>query len=103
MNTPSRNTHQNRKKKTMLTLILLAAAVLSPAAVLAIAGPGETPLMTKPKNLGVFGAEIVNRPRLVAVPVIDLATDDRDEILADVSLKAHASHIPAGLRVGADA
>jgi hypothetical protein len=102
MNTPSRNTHQNRKKKTMLTLILLAA-VLSPAAVLAIAGPGEIELMTKPKNLGVFGAEIVNRPRLVALPAIDVATDDRDETLAEVSIKAHASHIPAGLRIGADA
>ena len=87
----------------MLTLILLAAVVLSPAAVLAIAGPGETPLMTKPKNLGVFGAEIVNRPRLVAIPAIELATDDRDETLAEVSLKAHAPRIPAGLRIGADA
>lgn len=85
----------------MLTLILLAAVVLSPAAVLAFVGPGEIELMTKPKNLGVFGAEIVNRPRLVAIPAIDVA-DDRDETLAEVSLKAHASHIPAGLRIGAD-
>lgn len=86
----------------MLTLILLAFVVLSPAAVLAISGPGEIDLMTTPKNLGVFGAEIVNRPRLGAVSAIDVV-DDRDESIAAVSLEVHAAHIPAGLRIGADA
>jgi hypothetical protein len=87
----------------MLTLIILAAVVLSPAALLAISGPGELELMTKPKNLGVFGAEITNRPRLVAVPVADVSVNELEEAIADISVTAHAAHIPAGLRVAADA
>lgn len=73
----------------MLTLVILAAVLLSPMAYLVLAGPGETPLMTTPKNLGLLEAEIV-RPTLKApVAVAKLDTTD--------AVTELAQRVPAGM------
>lgn len=86
-----------------MLLIIIAAVVLAPAALLVLSGPGELELMTTPKNLGVLGAEIVKRPHLAAPAVEDIAGTLCVTDFADISLTNHAAHIPAGMRVGADA
>lgn len=71
----------------MITLLVLAAIVLTPMALLLLTGPGDLELMTQPKHLGVFEAEIrSNRPYVKSV--------DTDGILTGI----HASSIPAGMR-----
>lgn len=84
----------------MTVLLLLAAVIITPAALLVLAGPGELELMTTPKNLGVLDAEIAVRPRPV-VSVTDVVCSDVNS--ADVARMRHAACIPAGLRVGVDA
>jgi len=87
----------------MTILIVLAAVVLAPAALLALTGPGEIELMTKPKNLGLLEAEIVARPRIGTPAVEDISGSLRNAEFGALSVKNHAAHIPAGMRVGANA
>lgn len=79
----------------MITLFLLAALTLTPAAVLVLKGPGELELMTTPKNLGVVGAEISTLRVPGVAPITGAATCDP----ADEALSAHADSIPAGMRI----
>lgn len=87
----------------MTILIVLAAVVLAPAALLALNGPGEIELVTEPKNLGLLGAEIVTRQRIAAPAVEDISGSLRNAEFGTIYVKNHAAHIPAGMRVGADA
>jgi len=79
----------------MITLFLLAALVLTPAAVLVLKGPGELELMTTPKNLGVVGAELSPLRVPVVASIADAATCDP----SDEALSAHADSVPAGMRI----
>jgi hypothetical protein len=79
----------------MITLFVLAAVLLAPSAILLVKGPGEIDLVTRPKNLGVFGAEIVRRPLAKSTPAVAVISDD--EIVAGI----HESNVPAGMRAQA--
>lgn len=83
--TPKQYTKPQKEDNTMLTLAIIAAVLLAPTALLVISGPGEIPLMTTPKNLGLFDVEIVASKR----------TDSTHD---DLVAAAHAATVPAGMR-----
>jgi hypothetical protein len=86
-----------------MTLLILAAVLLTPAALLALSGPGEIELSTKPKNLGVFGAELSTRAHMVVATVEDISSAAENSSFAASSVTNHTARIPAGMRVGVDA
>lgn len=86
-----------------MTLLILLAVLLTPAALLALSGPGEMELSTKPKNLGVFGAELSTRNRMVIATVEDISSVAANSSFVEKSVTNHAACIPAGMRVGVDA
>lgn len=69
----------------MLPVIVLLMFCLAPLGVLLIAGPGETPLTTTPRNLGLPHAEIV--------PIRQQTHGTEFPATAH-----HAAAIPAGMR-----
>ena len=77
----------------MLILIILAAVLLSPMAYLVLVGPGETPLMTTPKNLGLPEADLI-RP-VTKAPIASIDTADA------VTELAH--RVPVGMATLRDA
>lgn len=81
----------------MTILLVLAAIVFAPAALLVVKGPGEIELMTTPKNLGVVGANIstISRARIPAVESI--ASTPVNAV--DCALRNHAMSLPANLLV----
>jgi hypothetical protein len=81
----------------MITLFVLAAVLLAPSVILLVKGPGEIDLVTRPKNLGVLGAEIVRRPLAKSTPAVAVAVISDDEIVAGI----HESNVPAGMRAQA--
>jgi len=69
----------------MLPVIILLLTCMAPLGVLLVAGPGETPLTTTPKNLGLPHAEIV--PLREQIPGTDFTATN-----------LHAAAIPSGMR-----
>lgn len=69
----------------MLPVIIMLLTCLAPLGVLLVAGPGETPMTTTPKNLGLPHAEIV--PLRQKTRATDLS-----------AAAGHAAAIPSGMR-----
>lgn len=86
-----------------MILLIVLAVLLAPAALLAFSGPGEIEFLTKPQNLGVFGAELSTRNRMVIATVEDISSMAVNSSFVEKSVTNHAACIPAGMRVGVDA
>lgn len=77
----------------MITILLLASAVLAPAAILVLKGPGELELMTTPKNLGLPGAELPVRRTAVRLGRVETIVGT-DAVVEG----SHTSAVPTGMR-----
>lgn len=81
----------------MIILLVLAAIILAPAALLVVKGPGEIELVTTPMNLGVVGENIstISRARIPAVE----SSASTPVNAVDWALSNHAMSLPANLLV----